>query len=69
MVAVAQIILTAAGYEPGVVDGYAGHNTKEAFNAWDNYVTTGKPETLPGRSEEAVQAAPSKGPGRRPPPG
>lgn len=65
-VAAAQIILNAAGYEPGVVDGYAGNNTREAFNAWDHYVTTGKPEVLPGRSEEAVQAAPSKGPGKWP---
>lgn len=55
-VAAAQIILTAAGYEPGNIDGYwlRGGTTHEAFNAWDHYVTTGKAEVLPGRSAEEV---------------
>lgn len=57
-VAAAQVILNAAGYEAGAVDGYAGHNTKEAFNAWDHYVTTGKPELLPGCSKEEVEGKP-----------
>lgn len=34
IVMAAQLILDAAGYEPGVIDGYNGHNTAEAFNAW-----------------------------------
>lgn len=34
LVAAAQLILDAAGFEPGPVDGYSGHNTYEAFNAW-----------------------------------
>lgn len=52
-VAAAQIILTAAGFEPGNVDGYwlNGGTTHEAFNAWDYYVTTGKKEILPGRED------------------
>lgn len=29
-----QLVLDAAGYEPGPIDGYAGHNTLEAMNAW-----------------------------------
>ena len=33
-VAAAQLILTASGHEPGPIDGYSGHNTYEAFNAW-----------------------------------
>ena len=33
-IAAAQIVLTFAGYSPGAIDGYAGHNTNEAFNDW-----------------------------------
>lgn len=55
-VAAAQVILNAAGYHAGNVDGYAGNNTREAFNAWDHYVTTGKPEVLPGRSKQEVES-------------
>lgn len=54
-VAAAQVILNAAGYHAGTVDGYAGHNTKEAYNAWDHVITTGRPEVLPGRSQEEVE--------------
>lgn len=63
-VAAAQVILKAAGYEPGNIDGYwlAGGTTHEAFNAWDHYVTTGKAEVLPGRSTEEVESpAPAVG--------
>lgn len=58
-VAAAQAILNAAGYHAGNVDGYAGANTREAFNAWDFYVTTGKHEVLPGRTDEEVNRTPS----------
>lgn len=33
--AAAQLILNAAGYNAGDVDGYAGHNTIEALRAWE----------------------------------
>lgn len=42
LVAAAQLILDAAGFEPGVIDGYSGHNTAEAFNAWDYEKSHGK---------------------------
>lgn len=47
-IAVAQIILTAAGFEPGNIDGYwlEGGTTHEAFNAWDFYVTNGRREVI-----------------------
>jgi len=61
-VAAAQIILTAAGFEPGNIDGYwlKGGTTHEAFNAWDYYVTSGKREVLPGRSEDDLFARPTE---------
>lgn len=60
-VAAAQIILTAAGYEPGNIDGYwlLGGTTHEAFNSWDYKRTNGTNEILPGRSAlEVVAPAP-----------
>lgn len=61
-VAAAQVILNAAGFEPGEVDGYSGHNTKEAYNAWDYERTRGTKEVLPGRSAaEAEEAPPTEG--------
>lgn len=50
-IAAAQVILNAAGYESGNVDGYSWHNTQEAFNTWDHFVTTGQKEILPGRED------------------
>lgn len=47
MIAAAQIVLHFAGYEPGNIDGYAGHNTMNALRAWDHFQTTGKKEELP----------------------
>lgn len=44
LVAAAQLILDAAGFEPGFIDGYAGHNTLEAFNQWDYEKLHGKKE-------------------------
>lgn len=34
LVAAAQAVLAAQGFEPGDVDGYCGHNTREALTAW-----------------------------------
>lgn len=68
-VAAAQIILKAAGYEPGNIDGYwlNGGTTHEAFNAWDYFVTTGKKEILQGRTqEEEVQGKPAPVAGKWP---
>jgi len=33
-VAAAQAVLAAQGYEPGVIDGWWGHNTREALTSW-----------------------------------
>lgn len=46
MVAAAQLVLKHAGYEPGAIDGYSGHNTHEAFNAWAYQQEHGKAETF-----------------------
>ena len=45
-IAAAQALLKNAGYEPGVVDGLYGHNTRESFNAWNYTTVNGKPEKL-----------------------
>lgn len=34
MIAAGQATLNILGFEPGVIDGYAGHNTSEALTAW-----------------------------------
>ncbi|TYB83980.1 M15 family metallopeptidase [Oceaniovalibus sp. ACAM 378] len=34
LIAAAQTVLDAQGHEPGVIDGYAGHNTSEALTSW-----------------------------------
>ena len=59
-VAAAQVILKAAGFSPGDVDGYwlEGGLTHEALNAWDYERTTGKQEVLPGRSAAEVKQQP-----------
>lgn len=41
-----QAVLNVWGYEAGAVDGYAGHNTLEALNAWRTKATTGKRPTV-----------------------
>ncbi len=35
VIAACQIVLLFAGHSPGEIDGYLGHNTREAFNDWD----------------------------------
>jgi len=60
-----QLVLKHAGFEPGSIDGYAGHNTKEALAAWDYFRLHGKREVLPGR-DEAAQAAPAAPPTTKP---
>lgn len=34
MIAAAQAVLDAQGHEPGLIDGYWGHNTQEALTSW-----------------------------------
>ena len=41
-VAAAQILLNVQGFEAGVVDGYEGHNTRNALAAWRHKQRTGK---------------------------
>lgn len=36
LVAAGQVILGAMGHNPGLVDGWAGHNTAEALTAWQS---------------------------------
>lgn len=45
-VGAAQVILNDAGFEAGAVDGYAGHNTREAFAAWQFEQIHGKREIV-----------------------
>jgi hypothetical protein len=42
----AQLVLKHAGFEPGSIDGYAGHNTEEALRAWDYFQANGKREVV-----------------------
>ncbi len=57
-VAAAQIILIKEGFEPGVIDGWYGHNTREAFNAWAFKNATGKVEKVTREKEPGYK--PSK---------
>lgn len=56
MVAAAQLVLKHAGFEPGTIDGYSGHNTLEAFNAWAYEREHGHAEVL-GRDEAPLLSA------------
>lgn len=49
MIMAAQIVLDAAGHEPGTIDGYAGHNTLEAFNSWAYEREHGRREIVASR--------------------
>lgn len=46
LIAAAQHILNALGYEAGSVDGYEGHNTKNALAAWDYKNQYGEKEII-----------------------
>jgi hypothetical protein len=58
-IAVAQIILQFAGFEPGAIDGLVGHNTQEAFNGWLFKQTTGRRERVE-RVASGRQAMPAQ---------
>lgn len=36
LVAAGQAVLDRLGYEPGLIDGYSGHNTREALTTWES---------------------------------
>ncbi len=51
LIAAAQVVLTALGYEPGTIDGLEGNNTREALTSFQTKEVTGKPvliERIPG---------------------
>lgn len=56
VLAAAQALLGAAGFEPGHVDGYWGHNSQNAFNAWDD-ARAGRPALVLDRSAPAPAPA------------
>lgn len=47
LIAAVQIVLHFAGYQPGAVDGLAGHNTLNALRAWEYAQLGGRPEIIP----------------------
>lgn len=63
-VGAAQVALNALGLSAGSVDGYAGHNTREALAAWRYEGLHGKPETVSRRASNGAPA-PSKLPAQR----
>lgn len=50
-VAAGQLVLDAAGYAPGDIDGLVGVNTREALAAFDHAQAAGRPETVVRRPE------------------
>jgi peptidoglycan hydrolase-like protein with peptidoglycan-binding domain len=61
-VAAGQVILAAQGFEPGGIDGLAGHNTREALRGW-RYAQANDTREVIDRVE---RAAPPPGAGRWP---
>lgn len=54
VIAAGQLVLNHAGFEAGRVDGLVGHNTREAFGAWQAEQSSGK------RPEEVRTPLPHK---------
>lgn len=52
LIAAGQAILNVYGFEAGAVDGLSGHNTLEAFRAWDYKQTSGKSERVSRRPKK-----------------
>ena len=50
-VATAQIILHFAGHEPGSVDGLVGHNTQNAYDAWEGKEFPERDDVIQDESE------------------
>lgn len=55
MVLAVQVILTAAGFQPGPLDGYAGMLTRQALTEWNHEQATGK-RPAPWRPDDAPEA-------------
>jgi hypothetical protein len=60
LIAAGQVILAVQGFEPGVIDGYAGHNTLEALTAWETERATGVRPVIPRRPASAAGVAVTK---------
>lgn len=54
-VAAAQLVLKAAGFDPGPIDGYAGMLTRQALADWNELQITGKPPA-PWRPDDAPES-------------
>lgn len=54
LVIAAQLVLHFAGHEPGDIDGYAWHNTSEAFNSWEYERDHGRKQDL-GRDTDVFR--------------
>lgn len=46
MIACTQVCLNLLGFEAGVVDGYCGHNTREALSGFMYWITNGEREVI-----------------------
>ncbi len=58
--AAAQALLDVAGHEPGHIDGFWGHNSANAFDAWED-AREGRPALVLDRSPVRIPADPRAG--------
>lgn len=56
MIMAVQVILTAAGFQPGPVDGYAGTLTRQALTEWNQEQAIGR-RPLPWRPDDVPEPA------------
>lgn len=61
LIAVCQHILNSKGFEAGSVDGYAGHNTNNAYEAWEYKKIHGKKESVKRKPAPYKPSKPSGG--------
>jgi len=57
MIAAAQAVLKAQGFQPGLIDGYYGHNTREALNAFQHKLIRGRSEFIERKPVVPVAAS------------
>lgn len=55
-IAAAQVVLNDAGFEAGLVDGRAGHNTRNALEDWIHFQETGRRLTVSRKKIRKVEA-------------
>lgn len=60
LIAAGQVILAAQGFEPGAIDGFEGHNTREALTAWATERATGARPVIERRPTSAAGSAVTK---------